>query len=165
LDDELLVMGKFKESCIKVYKRLFPGEKGYVWKSKLNNDFILFKIKGFSDFTDDISVYVEIIDYRYDNISKKMIDRQTMVIFKHRMKHPLKFDFSMCSIQDYDIKITNESKFTLPEKPRKYESDFKIYTGMKGFETIRNSSFLFNDEVDDSLMSYKKALLGTNRFR
>jgi len=164
LDDELLIMDKSKESHIKVYKRLFPDEKVYGWKSNSSNDFISFKIKGFSDFSDDISVYVEIIDYRYNDISKKMVDSQTMRVFKHRMLIPLKFDFSMCSIQNYEIRITNESKFLLPEKKIKYNPEFKIYAGRTGFNTLRESSYLFNDDRDDDTMSYTR-FLGTNRLR
>jgi len=164
LDDEYIIMDKVKQSCVKAYQRLFPGEKEYVWRSKLTKDFILFKVKGFSDFSDNISVYVEIIDYRYEDISKKMVDIQTMRVFKHRMMFPLRVDFSICSIQNYDIRITNESKFLLPEKKNKYNPEFKIYTGLRGFDTIRESSYIFNDDRDDDIMSYM-TLLGTNRFR
>jgi hypothetical protein len=147
-----------------VYKRLFPGEKEYTWGSTHSKDFISFKIKGFGNFSDDISVYVEIIDYRYDDISKKMVDSQTMRVFKHRMLIPLKFDFSMCSIQNYEIGITNESKFLLPEKRNMYNPEFKIYTGRVGFDSLRESSYLFSDDRDDDIMSYTR-WLGTNRFR
>ena len=157
-------MDKNQKSCVNAYQRLFPGENEYTWKSKLTDDFILFKVKGFSEFYDDITVYIEIIDYRYENISKKMIDKYAMSVFKHRMKIPLSFDFSVCSINNFDIRVTNESKFLLPEKRNKYNPEFKIYTGLKGFDTIRQSSYLFNDHRDDDIMSYTK-LLGTNRFR
>jgi len=156
-------MDKIKQSCVKAYQRLFPGEKEYVWRSKTTKDFILFKVKGFSDFSDDISVYVEIIDYRYVDISKKMVDTQTMRVFKHLMLNPLKFDFSICSIDNYDIAITNESKFLLPEKRKSYKPEFKIYTGRAGFDTLRESSYLFNDDVDDGLMSYSMLLMSRNK--
>jgi hypothetical protein len=164
VDDEYVIMDKFKQSCIKAYQRVFPGENTYVWKSSISEDFISFKVRGFSDFSDNISVYVEIIDYRYDDISKKMVDKKTMEFFKYRMMIPLKFDFSICSIDNYDIAITNESKFLLPEKRKSYKPEFKIYTGLRGFDTIRESSYLFNDDRDDGLTSYER-LLGTNRFR
>ena len=151
LDDELLIMDKFTDSRVKVYKRLFPGEKEYIWKGITTKDFILFKVKGFRDYTDNILVWVEIIDYRYNNISKKMVDKQTMNVFRHRMKQPLKFDFSMCSIQDYDINILNDSKFIIPEKRNKYNPEFKIYTGRGGFDTLRESSYLFNDDNEDDI--------------
>jgi hypothetical protein len=93
-----------------------------------------------------------------------MVDTHTMRIFKHRMMLPLKFDFSICSIQNYDIRVTNENKFLLPEKRKSYKPEFKIYTGLRGFDTIRESSYFFNDDRDDGLTSYE-TLLGTNRFR
>jgi hypothetical protein len=93
-----------------------------------------------------------------------MIDKYTMNVFKHRMKIPLNFDFSVCSINNFDIKITNESKFLLPEKRNKYNPEFKIYTGLRGFDTLKESSYLFNDDRDDDIMSYTR-LLGTNKFR
>jgi hypothetical protein len=164
LDDEYVIMDKIKQSCVKAYQRLFPGEKVYIWRSKLTKDFISFKVKGFSDFSDGISVYVEIIDYRYEDISKKMVDIQTMRVFKHIMMLPLKIDFSICSIQTYNIRVTNESKFLLPEKRKSSKPEFKIYTGRPGFDTLRESSYLFNDDRDDDIMSYTR-LLGTNRFR
>lgn len=164
LDDEYVIMDKVKQSCVNAYKRLFPGEKVYKWESKINKDFILFKIKGFSEFSNDVSVYIEIIDYRYHDVSKKMVDKGVMSSFKQRMKIPLKFDFAICSIQDYDVRITNESKFTLPEKKKSYEPEFKIFTGLKGFESIRQSSYIFDEDREDDLMSYMR-LLGTNRFR
>jgi hypothetical protein len=136
-------MDKVKQSCIKAYQRLFPGEKEYVWKSKLTKDIILFKVKGFSEFSDNISVYVEIIDYRYQDISRKMVTEGTMSAFKQRMKIPLKFDFAICAIQDYDVRITNENKYILPEKKKSYEPEFKIFTGLKGFESMRQSSYIF----------------------
>jgi hypothetical protein len=164
LDDEYVIMDKNQKSCVNAYQRLFPGENEYIWKSIITDDFISFKVKSFSELFDDITVYIEIIDYRYDNISKKMIDKFTMNVFKHRMKIPLNFDFSICSIKNYEIRVTNESNFLLVEKPKKYKPEFKIYTGLKGFDTIRESSYLFNDDRDDGLTSYE-TLLGTNRFR
>lgn len=165
LDDEYVIMDKVKQSCVNAYKRLFPGEKVYVWNSKLKKDFILFKVKGFSELFNDITVYVEIIDYRFNDVSKKMVNKGTMSAFKQRMKNILRVDFSICSIEQYDIRITNESKFLLPEKQKSYEPEFKIYTGYKGFDTIRHSSYIFgDDDRDDDLMSYMR-LLGTNRFR
>jgi hypothetical protein len=164
LDDEYVIMDNNQKSCVNAYQRLFPGENEYIWKSIITDDFISFKVKGFSEFYNDITVYIEIIDYRYDNISKKMIDKYTMNVFKHRMKIPLNFDFSVCSINNFDIKITNESKFLLPEKRNKYNPEFKIYTGLRGFDTLKESSYLFNDDRDDDIMSYTR-LLGTNKFR
>jgi hypothetical protein len=163
LDDEYVIMDKNQKSCIIAYQRVFPGENVYTWNSKITDDFITFKVKGFSEFYDDITVYIEIIDYRYENISKKMIDNYTMSVFKHRMKIPLSFDFSVCSIKNFDIIVSNQSKFLLPEKPKKYQPEFKIYTGGKGFETIRESSYLFNDDKDDLKMSYQMSLMSRNR--
>jgi len=164
LDDEYVIMGKDKQYCVKAYQRLFSEEKVYKWESKISKDFILFKVKGFSEISNDILVYVEIIDYRYNDVSKKMIEKSVTSLFKYRMKISLNFDFAICSIQDYDIRITNESKFILPEKQKLFKPEFKIYTGLKGFESIRQSSYIFDEDREDDLMSYMR-LLGTNRFR
>ena len=165
LDDEYVIMDESQKSCVIAYQRLFPGENIYKWESKISNDFILFKVKGFTDFFKNITVRVEIIDYRYENVSKKMISQSTMNTFKQRMKIPLRIDFSICSITHFDILVINDSKFIIPEKSKKYEPEFKIYTGLKGFESFNSSPYniLTNDSEDD-LFSYSR-LLGTNRFR
>jgi hypothetical protein len=157
-------MDNSQKSSVIAYQRLFPEEKVYKWESKISKDFILFKVKGFTDFYKDITVRVEIIDYRYNDISKRMVDGSTMVMFKQRMKIPLRIDFSICSINNFDILVINDSKFIIPEKRKSSKPEFKIYTGRTGFDTLRESSYLFNDDRDDDIMSYTR-LLGTNRFR
>jgi hypothetical protein len=152
------------ESCIKAYKRLFPGENEYVWRSPNNRDFILFKVNGLYDSFDEIRVYVELIDYRYSDVSKKLVGEGTMNIMRYHMSHPLESDFNLCSIRDFEIVVVNQNKFLLPSKPRKFQSEFKIYTGLRGFDTLKESSYLFNDDRDDDIMSYT-SLLGTNKFR
>jgi len=164
LDDEYVIMDKSQKSCVIAYQRLFPEEKVYKWESKITNDFITFKVKDFTEFYLDITVRVEIIDYRYNDVSKKMINQNTMGAFKQRMKIPLRVDFSICSINNFNILVINDSKFIIPEKRKSSKPDFKIYTGRTGFDTLRESSYLFNDDRDDDIMSYTR-LLGTNRFR
>jgi hypothetical protein len=152
------------ESRIRAYKFLFPGEKEYVWESLGNRDFIKFKVSGLYDSFDKIRVYVELIDYRYSDVSKKLVGEGTMNIMRYRMSHPLESDFNLCSINNFDVLVINESKFLLPEKSKKFQPEFKIYTGRAGFNTLRESSYLFKDDKDDDIMSYM-SLLGTNRFR
>ena len=164
LDDEYVIMDVSQKSCVIAYQRLFPEEKVYKWESKITNDFIIFKVKGFTDFYKDITVRVEIIDYRYSGVSKKMINQNTMSAFKQRMKIPLRVDFSICSITNFNILVINDSKFILPEKQKKFQPEFKIYTGKSGFDTLRESSYLFNDDKDDDTLSYQ-SFLRTNRFR
>lgn len=164
MDDEYVIMDENQKSCVIAYQRVFPGENVYTWNSKITNDFITFKVKGFSVFYKNITVRVEIIDYRYEDVSKKMISQLTMSTFKERMKIPLRIDFSICSITHFDMLVINDSKFILPEKKQKFQPEFKIYTGRAGFDTLRESSYLFNDDRDDDIMSYM-TLLGTNRLR
>lgn len=164
MDDEYVIMDKSQKSCVIAYQRLFPEEKVYTWNSKITDDFITFKVKDFTEFYLDITVRVEIINYRYNGVSKKMVDKATIIVFKERMKIPLRVDFSICSINNFYILIINDSKFILPEKPKKFQPEFKIYTGRAGFDTLRESSYLFNDDRDDDIMSYQ-SFLRTNRFR
>ena len=164
LDDEYVIMDKSQKSCVVAYQRIFPEEKLYKWQSKITNDFITFKVKGFTEFYKNITVRVEIIDYRYEDVSKKMISQLTMSTFKERMKIPLRIDFSICSITHFYILVINDSKFILPEKPKDFQPEFKIYTGRAGFDSLRESSYLFNDDKDDDLLSYQ-SFLRTNRFR
>ena len=165
LDDELLIMKC--ENKIKAFKRLFPGDGVYVWKNDRTDGFIQFRlvsIKSNNLMDDDIlTIYVELLDYKYQSVRKKLINQSVIHQFKHYINDRLKFDLAICSITKVEIKITNESKFILPEKPKKYQPEFKIYTGGKGFETIRESSYLFSDDVDDSIMSYKMSLMSRNR--
>jgi hypothetical protein len=164
LDDEYVMMGNITKNSIDSFNRLFPKDKEYLWERSTGEDFIKFKIKGLSDLTDTIRIYVEILDYRWGGVSKKMIDEGNLSIMTYRMNDPIEFDLAMCSIRDYEIIVDNRHKFLLPSKPRKFQSEFKIYTGREGFDNLRSSSYLFSDEVDDSLMSYS-TLLGTNRLR
>ena len=164
LDDEYVIMETNNESCIKAYQRLFPGENIYVWESEHSKDFLKFQIVEFDNFTGKIRVSVKILDYRKDGVSKKLLDRTNLMLFDRIMRKPLNFDLSICSIKDFLIYIINENKFLLPEKKKSYKPEFKIYTGRGGFDTLRESSYLFNDDRDDDIMSYTR-LLGTNRFR
>jgi len=84
------------------------------------------------------------------------------MVITRLMKKSLNFDFSICSIRDFDFYIINESKFRLPEKKKSYNPEFKIYTGRGGFDTLRESSYLFSDDTSDLLKSYEMAL-GVNR--
>lgn len=162
MDDEYVIMDENQKSCVIAYQRVFPGENIYKWESKISKDFILFKVKGFSEFYKDITVRVEIIDYRYNDISKKMINQNTMSAFKQRMKIPLSFDFSVCSIKNFDIIVINDSKFLLPEK-QKNKPEFKIYTGLRGMESLRSSSYdIFNSDDDDDTLSYSR-FIKTNK--
>ncbi len=165
MDDELLIMKC--ETKIKAFKRLFPGEGVYVWKNDRTDGFIQFKlvsIKSNNLMDDDIlTIYVELLDYKYQSVRKKLINQSVIRQFKNYINDRLKFDLAICSINNVEIRITNESKFILPEKTKSYKPELKIYTGLRGYETLRDSSFLFSDEVDDSLMSYSMALMSRNR--
>lgn len=164
LDDEYVVMSKQNEYSVRIYHRLCPGEKIYNWMSRLNDDFLSFKVKGFTEFVGDLTVQVEIIDYRIDGVRKKMVDKTEMIIFKSKIKNLLKEDLIFCSVDKFYVLVINDSKFLLPEKPKKFQPEFMIYTGKAGFDSLRESSYLFNDDEDDDLLSYQ-SLLRTNRFR
>ena len=151
------------QHSIDSYKRLFLDKNEYLWESDSSKDFTKFKVLELIGFRDKIRVYVEILDYRWDGVSKKLLDNTGFFLLKRQTMELLKFDFSLCSIKNSEIVINNESRIKLPEK-KNIKSGFKIYTGVRGYETLKNSSYLFSDEVDDSLMSYS-TLLGTNRFR
>jgi hypothetical protein len=112
---------------------------------------------------DILTIYVELLDYKYQSVRKKLINQSVIRQFKNYINDRLKFDLAICSINNVEIRITNESKFILPEKTKSYKPELKIYTGLWGYETLRDSSFLFSDEVDDSLMSYSMALMSRNR--
>ena len=165
LDDEYVIMATNNELCIKSYQHLFPGENEYVWRNMYNRDFIVFKVKKLYDSSDRIKVYVEIIDYRYHDVSKKLVGQGTMYIMKHRMSRPLESDFNLCSIRDFEVIVVNENKFLLPEKQKSYESEFKIYAGLDGFRNFRQSYDIFNEDRDeDDSLSYQ-SFLRSNRFR
>jgi hypothetical protein len=80
-----------------------------------------------------------------------------VMVITRLMKKSLNFDFSVCSIKDFDFYIINESKFRLPEKLKR-KPTFTFYTGRGGYETLRNSSYLFSDDTSDLLKSYEMAL-------
>lgn len=162
LDDEYVIMENITKNSIESFNRLFPKDKEYFWGRSTGGDFIKFKIIGLSDLSDTIRVYVEILDYCWREVNKRMIDEGTLNIMTYRMNDPIEFDLAMCSIRDYEIIVDNRHKFLLPSKPRKFQSEFKIYTGR---ESLRSSLYLFNDDVGDDLMSYQMELLGTNRLR
>ena len=162
LDDEYVIMENTIKNSIDSFNRLFPKDKEYFWGRSTGGDFIKFKIIGLSDLSDTIRVYVEILDYCWREVNKRMIDEGTLNIMTYRMNDPIEFDLAMCSIRDYEIIVDNRHKFLLPSKPRKFQSEFKIYTGR---ESLRSSLYLFNDDVGDDLMSYQMELLGTNRLR
>ena len=161
LDDVNVIMKN--ENKVKAFKRLFPGNREYVWESKHSKDFLKFQVIELDGLIrDKILVSVKILDYSWDGISKKLLDQTGLMVLTRIMKKPLNFDFSMCSINDFDIYIINSSQFSLPEKQKRKPS-YTIYTGRGGFETLRDSSYLLQDDiVDDSIMSYSMAL-GTNR--
>ena len=160
LDDVNVIMKN--ENKIKAFKRLFPGNREYVWESKHSKDFLKFQVIELDSFTSKIRVSIKILDYRKDGISKKLLDRTGLMVFTRIMRKPLNFDFSMCSINDFDIYIINSSQFSLPEKQKRKPS-YTIYTGRGGFKTFRDSSYLLQDDiVDDSIMAYSMSL-GTNR--
>lgn len=165
MDDEYVIMDENQKACVNAYERLFPGENIYKWESNITDDFILFKVKGFTDCFKNITVRVEIIDYRYNDVSKKMISNFEMTTFKQRMRISLRVDFSICSINDFGIIVINYSKFILPDKRKTYEPELKIYTGLKGFESFKSSPYdILSNDNEDELFSYSR-LLGTNRFR
>ena len=161
LDDVNVIMKN--ENKVKAFKRLFPGNREYVWESKHSKDFLKFQVIELDGLIrDKILVSVKILDYSWDGISKKLLDQTGLMVLTRIMKKPLNFDFSMCSINDFDIYIINSSQFSLPEKQKRKPS-YTIYTGRGGFETLRDSSYLLQDDiVDDSIMSYSMAL-GVNR--
>jgi hypothetical protein len=131
LDDELLIMESFIKQSIDAYNRLFIDNNEYIWVSTHSKDFLKFQvIKLDGLIRDKILVSVKILDYSWDGISKKLLDQTGLMVLTRIMKKSsLKFDFSMCSINDFDIFIINESKFKLPEKRKTYTPEFKIYTG------------------------------------
>ena len=161
LDDEYVIMESHIQHSIDSYKRLFLDKNEYLWESDSSKDFTKFKVLELIGFRDKIRVYVEILDYRWDGVSKKLLDNTGFFLLKRQTIELLKFDFSLCSIKNYEIVINNESKIKLPEK-KNLKSGFKIYTGMMGYETLRDSSYLFQDSKDDLMMSYEMAL-GVNR--
>ena len=162
MDDEYVIMESYTQHSINSYKRLFLDNNEYIWESNSSKDFTKFKVLELIGFRGKIRVYVEILDYRWDGISKKLLDNTGVFLLKRQTIDVLKFDFLLCSIKNCEIIINNESRIKLPEKPKKFQSEFKIYTGRAGFDTLRESSYLFNDEKDDLIMSYQMAL-GVNR--
>lgn len=164
MDDEYVIMESIIKHSIDAYNRLFLKDNVYVWDNENNKDFLKFQVVELDGFTGKIRVSVKILDYRNNGISKQLLDKTGLLLFDCIMRKPLNFDLSICSINDFDIYIINSSQFILPEKPKKFQPEFKIYTGRKGFETLRNSSYLFSDDTSDLLMSYEMAL-GVNRNR
>lgn len=85
MDDELLTMKC--ENKIKAFKRLFPGDGVYVWKNDRTDGFIQFKlisIKSNNLMDDDIlTIYVELLDYKYQSVRKKLINQSVIRQFKH----------------------------------------------------------------------------------
>ena len=157
LDDVYVIMESHTQHSIDSYKRLFLDNNEYIWKSEHSKDFLKFQVIELDDFTGKIRVSVKILDYRKDGISKKLLDRTGLLLFDRIMRKPLNFDLSICSIKDFLIYIINENKFLLPEK-QKLKPTFTIYTGRGGFDTLRESSYLFNDDRDDLMMSYEMGL-------
>ena len=154
LDDEYVIMESFLKHSIDSYKRLFLDNNEYIWESENSKDFLKFQVVELDDFTGKIRITIKILDYRNDGISKKLLDRTGLKLFDRIMRKPLNFNLSICSINDFDIFIINGDKFILPEKRKPFQSEFKIYTGRGGFETLRNSSYLFSDDTSDLLKSY-----------
>jgi hypothetical protein len=150
------------QHSIESYRRLFLDNNEYLWESDSSKDFTKFKVLELIGFRGKIRVHIEILDYRWDGISKKLLDNTGFFLLKRQTIETLKFDFSLCSIKNCEIIIYNESKIKLPEKPKKLKPTFTIYTGRGGFDTLRESSYLFNDDRDDLMMSYEMAL-GVNR--
>ena len=157
LDDVYVIMESHTQHSIDSYKRLFLDNNEYIWNSEHSKDFLKFQVIELDDFTGKIRVSVKILDYRKDGISKKLLDRTGLLLFDRIMRKPLNFDLSICSIKDFLIYIINENKFLLPEK-QKLKPTFTIYTGRGGFDTLRESSYLFNDDRDDLMMSYEMGL-------
>ena len=163
LDDEYVMMESHTQHSIDSYKRLFLDKNEYLWESEHSKDFLKFQVINLDgSIRDKILVSVKILDYRWDGISKKLLDSTGVMVITRLMKKSLNFDFSICSIRDFDFYIINEGKFRLPEKKKSYNPEFKIYTGRGGFETLRNSSYLFSDDTSDLLKSYEMAL-GVNK--
>ena len=164
MDDEYVIMESSLKHSIDSYKRLFLDNNEYLWESEHSKDFLKFQVlKLDGSIRDKILVSVKILDYRWDGISKKLLDQTGLLVLTRIMKKSLNFDFSICSIKDFDIFMTNEGNFKLPEK-QKRKPTFTIYTGRGGFDTLRESSYLFNDDRDDFMNSYEMAL-GINRNR
>jgi hypothetical protein len=160
-------MNNILKTCVNIYNRVFLGKKEYMWGNNLNLTFIKFKVIELNPSMLDenkVIVSVELLDYRLEGVSKKMLNNFELRIFQRRMLESLKSELFLCSITYTEIRIVNQSKFLLPEKRKQLQSEFKIYTGTRGFDTLRESSYLFNDDRDDSLTSYT-TLLGPNRFR
>ena len=158
LDDVYVIMESHTQHSIDSYKRLFLDNNEYIWKSEHSKDFLKFQVIELDgSIRNKILVSVKILDYRRDGISKKLLDQTGLMVLTRIMKKSLNFDFSICSINDFDIFIINESKFSLPEK-QKLKPTFTIYTGRGGFDTLRESSYLFNDDRDDLMMSYEMGL-------
>lgn len=166
LDDEYVIMKNILKTCIAVYNRAFLGKKEYVWEGGLNDSTVIkFKVieLNLSTFDENkVIVSVELLDYRFHGVSIKMLKTIELKIFQHRMLESLKSELSLCSITYPEIRIVNQNKFLLPEK--KLKPTFTIYTGRGGFDTLRESSYLFNDDRDDLMKSYEMAL-GVNRNR
>ena len=166
LDDEYVMMESIIKNSIDSYKRLFLDKNEYLWESEHSKDFLKFQVINLDgSIRDKILIFVKILDYKWDGISKKLLDRTGVMVITRIMKKSLNFDLSICSIKDFDFYIINEDKFRLPEKKKSYNPEFKIYTGRGGFETFRDSSYLLQDDIfDDSIMSYSMAL-GCSRNR
>jgi hypothetical protein len=162
LDDEYVIMESIIKNSIDSYKRLFLDKNEYLWESEHSKDFLKFQVIKLDGFRDKTLISVRILDYKWDGISKKLLDSTGVMVITRLMKKSLYFDFSICSINDFDFYIINENKFRLPEKRKPFQSEFKIYTGRGGFETLRNSSYLFSDDTSDLLKSYEMAL-GVNK--
>jgi hypothetical protein len=156
------------KDSINAFNRFISRDKIYRWESKKDNSgFIEFKLVELTPtlFSDNkVIVFVELLNYRYQGVSKKMISKLDIDVFRIRIMETLHFDLLIFSIDHTEIRIVNQSKFILLEKPKLNHSQFKFYTGRAGFDTLRESSYLFNDDRDDDIMSYTR-LFGTNRFR
>jgi hypothetical protein len=150
-------MESYIQHSIDSYKRLFLDKNEYLWESEYSKDFLKFKVISLDGFRNKIRVSVEILDYSWDGISQKLLDMSGVMVITRLMKKSLNFDFSVCSIKDFDFYIINESKFRLPEKLKR-KPTFTFYTGRGGYETLRNSSYLFSDDTSDLLKSYEMAL-------
>ena len=147
------------ESCIRAFNRCIPKDKIYHWESGTNNKgFIKFKLVELipSLINDEkVIISVELLDYRYQCISKKMLHKSVFDLFRHRMMEVLRFDLLVFSINHTEILIVNQSQFLLREKQKTLKNEFKIYTGLRGYETIRDSSYsIFDKDKDDILTSY-----------
>ena len=148
---------------INAFNRFISKDKIYRWESKKDNSgFIEFKLVELSPtlFSDNkVIVSVELLNYRYQGVSKKMISKLDIDVFRIRIMETLHFDLLIFSIDHTEIRIVNQSKFILPEKNKSLKSEFKIYTGLRGYETIKDSSYsIFDNDKDDTLMSYGMGL-------